>query len=114
MDLTKESTQVENQKGFTHILHYSWEHGYIWLSKNTAKGAKIRITTKAVPISAAEKDKFYYSRTGWGTIPEIHINKECSYLDKKISPTVFKYWQDFMYTRYVKLKQRQAAIDSNK
>lgn len=112
MKFTKESILIDNQKAFTFFIHYDWRYGLIWLSKHTSKGEKIRITTKDIPISTNEKDKFYRSRSGWGAFPEAGLMKECSYVLEGNNPHIFKYWKDFMYDRYMKLKKRQAAKDA--
>ena len=113
MDFTKESFQVENQKAFTFMLHYDWENGIIWLSKQTSKSNKIRITSKDVPISTSEKDIFYKSRTAWGTIPNAGITKECSYVSSIKNPQIFEHWKKFMYDRYMNLKRREINLNKN-
>ena len=105
MKLTKESTQIENQLIFTHMLHYDWVTGIIWLSKNNTKGKSIRITSKDVPITITEKDKFYYNRSGWGVISNNGKNP-CSYISKEKSPDTFKYWVKFIYDKYMELKNK--------
>ena len=110
--MTTESIEIDNQKAFTHMLHYNWKKGVIWLSKNNSKGSKVKITTKSVYISINEKDKFYYSRTGYAPLPEIGLKQPCSYLLKTDkNELTFNYWVKFMYERYMNLKHRQEAIN---
>lgn len=111
MQLTKESILIDAQPGFAFMLHYDWEKGVIWLSKNSAKSKKVRLTTKDVYISEGEKDKFHRYRTGYGPAVELGLLKPCSYITKENNENIFNYWVKFMYDRYMNLKHRQEAID---
>lgn len=104
-NLTVESIMIENKPAYKFILHYNWGNNLIWISKNTTKAKKLRITSKCVPIDEFEKDKFYRSRSGWGKLPKIGVKKECSYVTKDYNINIFNYWKNFIYKRYMDLKK---------
>lgn len=114
-ELTKESITIINQPSYAFLLHYNWEKNLIWLSKNKLNNSTLKITTKCVPLTVAEKNQFYYARTDFGTNPKLGITHSCSYLIKTDNNTKsFNYWVDFMYKRYMQLKHSDKCVVTKK
>ena len=104
MNVTKESVLIDNKEKFKYMLHYNWELGLIWLSKNNNTNNKVRITTTDVYITEQEKNLFYKTRTGYAPFIDVGLKKPCSYILRSKNEKIFNYWSKFMYDRYMELK----------
>lgn len=96
---------ITNKPEYKFLLKLDDIEGVIWITSNKSHAKRLKISSRVIPITESQKNKFTRQRTGYSDKTDNPIfDFQASYLTRASKPSIYNDWKNLITNTYEMFK----------